>query len=95
MTQDHNKEKYGGNEAKDFVQAVQRKARIRDQGEKVVKLIVAIERGYFCEQYEKLDGDYYANFIPRTLEKCYKRAESVRQNYSYKIIARSKIVQSS
>ena len=60
MTQDHNKEKYGGNEAKDFVQAVQRKARIRDQGEKVVKLIVAIERGYFCEQYEGLLCQFYS-----------------------------------
>ena len=28
-----------------------------------------------------------------TLEKCYKRGESISQNYSYKIIARSKIVQ--
>ena len=28
-----------------------------------------------------------------TLEKCYKRAESVSLKYSYKIVARSKIVQ--
>ena len=41
-------------------------------GGKVIKVFVAISYGkgvIFCEQYEKCDGDYFANFIRRNFRK--------------------------
>ena len=40
-------------------------------GRRVVKMIVAISYGkgvIYCEQYEKLDGNYYADFIRRNFQ---------------------------
>ena len=40
-------------------------------------MIVAISYSkvvIFCEQYEKLDGDYYANFIRRNFRKMLQKS---------------------
>ena len=44
-------------------------------GGKVAKMFVAICYGkevIFCEQYEKCDGDYFANFIRRNFRKLFR-----------------------
>jgi len=44
-------------------------------GGKVVKMFVAISFGkgvIFCEQYEKCDGNYFANFIRRNFRKLFR-----------------------
>ena len=44
-------------------------------GGKVIKVFVAISYGkgvIFCEQYEKCDGDYFANFACRNFRKLFR-----------------------
>ena len=46
-------------------------------GGRVVKMIVAISYGkgvIYCEQYEKLDGSYYANFIRRNFQNIFQKS---------------------
>ena len=46
-------------------------------GGRVVKMIVAISYGkgvIYCEQYEKLDGNYYANFIRRNFQNMFQKS---------------------
>ena len=47
----------------------------RPPGGKAIKVFVAISYGkgvIFCEQYEKCDGDYFANFIRRNSRKLFR-----------------------
>ena len=47
-------------------------------GGRVVKMIVAISFGkrvIYCEQCEKLDSNYYANFIRRNFQNMFQRSE--------------------
>ena len=44
---------------------------------RVVKMIVAISYGkgvIYCEQYEKLDGNYYADFIRRNFQNMFQKS---------------------
>ena len=44
---------------------------------RVVKMIVAISYGkgvIYCKQYEKLDGNYYANFIRRNFQNMFQKS---------------------
>ena len=46
-------------------------------GGRVVKMIVAISYGkgvIYCEQYEKIDGNYYANFIRRSFKNMFQKS---------------------
>ena len=46
-------------------------------GGRVVKMIVAISSGkgvIYCEQYEKLDGNYYADFICRNFQNMFQKS---------------------
>ena len=46
-------------------------------GGRVVKMIVAISYGkgvIYCEQYEKLDGNYYADFIRRNFQNMFQKS---------------------
>ena len=46
-------------------------------GGRVVKMIVAICYGkdvIYCEQYEKLDGNYYADFIRRNFQNMFQKS---------------------
>ena len=46
-------------------------------GGRVVKMIVAISYGkgvIYCEQYEKLDGNYYADFIRRNFRNMFQKS---------------------
>ena len=46
-------------------------------GGRVVKMIVAISYGkgvIYCEQYEKLDGNYYADFVHRNFQNMFQKS---------------------
>ena len=46
-------------------------------GGKVVKMLVAISYGkgvIYCEQYDKLNGDYIAQFVPRKYREMFRKS---------------------
>ena len=46
-------------------------------GGRVVKKIVVISYGkglIYCEQYEKLDGNYYADFLLRNFQNMFQKS---------------------
>ena len=64
-------------------------------GGKVVKVFVAIWYGkgvIFCEQYEKCDRDYFANFIRRNFRKMFRASgkmhSSLFVHVPYRIVQR-------
>ena len=64
-------------------------------GGKVVTMFVAICYGkgvIFCEQYEKCDGDYFANFIRRNFRKLFRASGKMHSrlfvHVPYRIVQR-------